>query len=280
MKKSAIFAIFKSAAMGSAFLVSIAQGGTYEQIKTCVKPEPLATSKVRGSALTGHMVGPTALAQFASVEEKILRPFKSDGCSSAPNGITTSDNRQVWVGCCVAHDSLYWKGGTFQEKMQADQQFESCVAQTGYPKIAAIYSATVKQFAGPNTHQSFRWGFGWNFKRGYGELSLAEKSQIEKMYGVSSQDVSAVLNHSTTQIFESCNTIDTAFTPLMKEEKVIYQHLNQNLKKDRLIQSSQVTDFNLNTKTIQVRLEGCAESVEYVFTRGIEQPVSVRETCF
>ncbi len=61
---------------------------------------------------------PVTLLIFSSVgltssqsrAEMKLRPFTSDGCSLAPDG--TLSDVEKWRPCCVAHDKIYWLGGT------------------------------------------------------------------------------------------------------------------------------------------------------------------------
>ena len=48
-----------------------------------------------------------------------LKPFTTDGCSSFPDG--TLNHKTLWLKCCTAHDKAYWKGGTYQERIIADQ---------------------------------------------------------------------------------------------------------------------------------------------------------------
>lgn len=45
-----------------------------------------------------------------------IKPFKSDGCSSFPNG--TFEQNELWLKCCTAHDYDYWKGGTYSERLE------------------------------------------------------------------------------------------------------------------------------------------------------------------
>jgi hypothetical protein len=49
----------------------------------------------------------------------VLHDFKSDGCSLFPDG--DLEHRDLWCDCCFAHDITYWRGGTQQERKQADE---------------------------------------------------------------------------------------------------------------------------------------------------------------
>ena len=65
-----------------------------------------------------------------------LKPFTTDGCSAFPNG--NIKHQSLWANCCIRHDLAYWKGGTYDERLEADHKLESCVSQVGEPEIAAI----------------------------------------------------------------------------------------------------------------------------------------------
>ena len=54
-----------------------------------------------------------------------LRPFTSDGCSVFPDG-TISQSRK-WLKCCVEHDKAYWLGGTYAERLAADDDAASII---------------------------------------------------------------------------------------------------------------------------------------------------------
>lgn len=106
-----------------------------------------------------------------------LKPFASDGCSSFPDG--TQQHQELWLGCCVAHDYAYWKGGTRTERLQADAALSSCVADVGEPELARLMLTGVRVGGSPYWPTKFRWGYGWSYPRGYGELSAEELQQVE-----------------------------------------------------------------------------------------------------
>ena len=106
-----------------------------------------------------------------------LQPFASDGCSSFPDG--TPATKTVWLSCCTAHDSAYWQGGSYAERLKADQDLRSCVAQTGQPQIAKLMLAGVRVGGTPYLPTSFRWGYGWPYLRGYKTLTETEKKMVQ-----------------------------------------------------------------------------------------------------
>lgn len=123
---------------------------------------------------------PTALSAcllFTSSCAQELSPFTSDGCSAFPDG--TIETKTLWLSCCTAHDLAYWQGGSYAERLQADQDLHNCVAQTGQPKIAELMLTGVRVGGTPFLPTTFRWGYGWSFPRGYKKLTDAEKQLIK-----------------------------------------------------------------------------------------------------
>jgi hypothetical protein len=58
------------------------------------------------------------------IQAEDIKPFKSDGCSSFPNG--TFEQNELWLKCCTAHDYDYWKGGTYTERLESDKALKAC----------------------------------------------------------------------------------------------------------------------------------------------------------
>jgi hypothetical protein len=108
-----------------------------------------------------------------------LQPFSSDGCSAFPEG--TSQQNTLWLTCCTAHDHQYWKGGTYQQRLESDKALKACVTQVGEPEIALLMLAGVRVGGTPFFPTSFRWGYGWPYPRFYGELTDEEIEQIKKL---------------------------------------------------------------------------------------------------
>jgi hypothetical protein len=75
----------------------------------------------------------------------------------------------------VAHDLAYWRGGTAEERLRADEELRACVAQkTGNPGLANLMFVGVRAGGGPELATSYRWGYGWPPGRGYQALSPSE----------------------------------------------------------------------------------------------------------
>lgn len=108
-----------------------------------------------------------------------LKPFTSDGCSAFPDG--TLDHKKLWLKCCKAHDYAYWKGGTYKDRLEADRVLKSCVASVGEEEIALLMLAGVRVGGSPFFPTTFRWGYGWEYPRFYGELSDEELDKIKSV---------------------------------------------------------------------------------------------------
>ena len=108
-----------------------------------------------------------------------LKPFVSDGCSSFPDG--TLSQKELWLSCCQSHDYAYWKGGTRDERLEADKELERCVAKVGDSKIALLMLAGVRVGGVPFLPTEFRWGYGWPYPRFYESLTYEELQQVERL---------------------------------------------------------------------------------------------------
>lgn len=109
---------------------------------------------------------------------KTIKPFASDGCSSFPDG--TFEQSELWLQCCVTHDLAYWKGGTYDDRVKADQELKMCVEEVGEPEIAVLMLAGVRVGGSPLWPTKFRWGYGWSYPKWYGKLTADQLAQIRK----------------------------------------------------------------------------------------------------
>jgi hypothetical protein len=92
----------------------------------------------------------------------------------------TAEQKDLWLVCCIDHDLSYWMGGTSDEREKADRELRDCVARTGQTEIAELMLAGVRAGGTPYLPTTFRWGYGWPWPRGYGELSDAEWEQVKQ----------------------------------------------------------------------------------------------------
>lgn len=106
--------------------------------------------------------------------------FRTDGCSLFPNG--TIVDQSLWLHCCVEHDRAYWQGGTYNQRLEADKQLHKCVSEAGAPFIAELMLEGVRFGGSPFFPTTYRWGYGWQWLRGYKPLSPSEKAEVTSTY--------------------------------------------------------------------------------------------------
>ncbi len=109
---------------------------------------------------------------FTTVYAEEIKPFTSDGCSAFPDG--TFEQQKLWLDCCTAHDKAYWRGGTYQQRLDADLALRQCVAKVGEPLIAELMLAGVRVGGSPYWPTKFRWGYGWPYFHGYTDIPTIE----------------------------------------------------------------------------------------------------------
>ncbi len=100
-----------------------------------------------------------------TVNDKIK---KYDGCSGGMSvlWIKIFKRPPPWEGCCDIHDQPYAKGGTAEQRKQADIDLMVCVIRSGHPILAATMWAAVRVGGVPWLPTPWRWGFTTK-NRGY-----------------------------------------------------------------------------------------------------------------
>lgn len=127
------------------------------------------------SAIVALVVG---LALTACSARHAIGPFYSDGCSLFPDG--SVGDPKLWCDCCFAHDIAYWRGGTREDREQADIGLRKCVlAKTSNPKLAAIMYDGVRLGGSPVFPNWYRWAYGWPYGRTYEPVTAAEAAQAD-----------------------------------------------------------------------------------------------------
>lgn len=117
----------------------------------------------------------TLLFEVAAAET--LKPFKTDGCSLFPDGSFAKSD--AWCECCIQHDIAYWQGGTLEQKQQADLELKKCVMRlTGNTVLAETMYQGVKYGGHPIFPNWYRWGYGWDYGRGFSALTSDEVKQV------------------------------------------------------------------------------------------------------
>lgn len=106
-----------------------------------------------------------------------LRPFTSDGCSRFPDGIPLLRPTQ-WQLCCVVHDLAYWKGGTHEQRLEADRSLRSCVGEAVGNGLGQAMFLGVRLGGYVGLPFTWHWGYGWIQNRGYQRLTSSELQQV------------------------------------------------------------------------------------------------------
>ena len=113
-----------------------------------------------------------------------LQPFSTDGCSLFPDRAPIG--RADWCHCCIVHDLAYWRGGTSEARLDADEELKACIHKaSGSKALANVMFAGVRVGGGPHLPTPYRWGYGWPFGRPYKLLSLEEEvraATLEREY--------------------------------------------------------------------------------------------------
>ena len=141
------------------------------------------------SALNAILIAAAAaaLGGCASTPTPALQPFTTDGCSLFPD--RSSATGKDWCLCCVAHDRVYWRGGTAEDRLKADQDLRACVRQAAEdPGLSSLMYAGVRIGGTAYLPTSFRWGYGWAYGRFYQPLLPEESAMADKLdavYGAS-----------------------------------------------------------------------------------------------
>jgi hypothetical protein len=113
-------------------------------------------------------------------QQKTLKPFTSDGCSLFPDR-SLIDSKD-WCECCLEHDIAYWQGGTYEQRLAADEKLRDCVlAKTGDEMLANAMFAGVRAGGSPWFYNWYRWGYGWSYERKYQALTLEEQRMVSDL---------------------------------------------------------------------------------------------------
>ena len=132
------------------------------------RPGPLPVALLLAALLT------------ACASPSTLRPFSTDGCSLYPD--RSAATGKDWCDCCVAHDRAYWRGGSEQERLKADEALRACVQdRTGDPEQAALMFRGVRIGGSAYWPTWFRWGYGWGYGRYYRPLNLSESAEADRL---------------------------------------------------------------------------------------------------
>lgn len=178
------------------------------------------------------------LVSYAFSIENTLVPFTTDGCSVVPDFKFTD--------CCVVHDLEYWKGGTWEQRLIADQNLRACIKEKSNAFVASMFYWGVRLGGSPHMLTSYRWGYGWEYLRSYDELSLSEMEQVERLNPQDIFSFPIVLpkkNYSKIPMRHGSYCLDE-----------IYEYINRNYSEEQL----EITNIRLSEdayfKSVRVTL--------------------------
>ncbi|MEA3323225.1 MAG: hypothetical protein U9Q12_03300 [Patescibacteria group bacterium] len=99
-------------------------------------------------------------SSFFDVSLAHQKKFQTDGCTLFVDS--------SWKQCCMVHDKQYWQGGSVEERHISNTLFRDCIYDTSDKKMLSIvmYGA-VRAGGTPYFAVPWRWGYGWEFGRGY-----------------------------------------------------------------------------------------------------------------
>ena len=147
-------------------------------LPACFQRTPIRSRSCAEALLAALVLLTVVLSAFASQGQ--LRPFSTDGCSLFPDR-SLIDNAD-WCQCCLAHDLAYWRGGTSEARLKADQELGACVRRaTGNKALADLMYAGVRAGGGPHFYTPYRWGYGWPYGRPYQELTAEEEAMVSAL---------------------------------------------------------------------------------------------------
>lgn len=122
----------------------------------------------------------TTILIVSSATAHAIQPFSTDGCSLFPDHALIG--KADWCSCCLVHDLAYWRGGTADQRLAADEALKSCVlSATGNAELADLVFAGVRLGGGPYYFTPYRWGYGWPYGRQYAPLTREETADADML---------------------------------------------------------------------------------------------------
>lgn len=232
------------------------------------EPDILGLFKTQWLKISGYPMSTNLIAKMRTETPPVLRSFISDGCSLAPDRFPVILESEDWIDCCVAHDIEYWLGGTQAEKQIADVELKTCISKKGSPQVAKIYEQAVQKFGGWENSTTFRWGYGWNFKRPYSPLLIDEIKMAAyftpEVTSLSRESIKKSLMKNTRLIYEVCDVIDRGLNDLEQDEIDILKALSLNMQptqNQKVIEWGKIKTQTNDKKIFEIKFIGCRQPV-------------------
>ena len=114
-----------------------------------------------------------ACVLVACTSDSQLMAFSSEGCASFLDRDLNGPGD--WCDCCLEHDIAYWRGGSSEQRDQADNRLRECVKQkTNNEALAEDMYQGVRSGDSPYFFTGYRWGYGWGAPRKHQSLNEIE----------------------------------------------------------------------------------------------------------
>ena len=126
------------------------------------------------------IVGLLLCLGVSCTQSEQLKAFSSDGCSLFPDADLIASHD--WCDCCLRHDVAYWKGGTREQRLEADLALRECVLEkTQNETLAGLMYEGVRFGGSPYFYNWYRWGYGWSYQRKYQPLTDREEAVADRL---------------------------------------------------------------------------------------------------
>lgn len=109
---------------------------------------------------------------------KVL-PFVTDGCTMFPDG--TIKEPKLWYNCCLAHDLVYWLGGSKELQKQADQELRECVSEVSSGIRANLMYIGVRLGHYSPIKNKYQWGWGRPNSKPFSSISENHKKEAYRL---------------------------------------------------------------------------------------------------
>jgi hypothetical protein len=191
---------------------------------------------------------PSRAGQELKEFRNTLMPFSSDGCSQFPDSVVGMD----YEDCCREHDHAYWKGGTFEQKEEADENLGACVGEKAFGVLGTSMKMGVGIGGSAYLPTTWKWGYGWKISRGYSALSIEEEEMAEKMFSQRPENLElsspGIIPYREQVSGDYC--LDMVLSEVLKERDT--DKIEYSISSDR-----QNSSFDGYKRVINIKVKGC-----------------------
>jgi hypothetical protein len=186
----------------------------------------------------------------------IIRPFTSDGCSQFPDSMIGMDYEE----CCLQHDYAYWRGGTSQERTDADAALGACVGSSAFSALGTMMELGVTFGGAAPLPTTWRWGYGWVINRGYAPLSAELVAYADDIFASRDKDAElispGILQNKDKVTGDYC--LDMALDYISKELEIEGLEFS-------ILEDIRGTSAQGDTRTLKILTPECSNSINIDF---------------